>query len=154
MVEDQSSQADKEQPWPNLPDPLQHRMSMKWTTLESLRILQERLNNQGVSSTVLLLTPAGPVCGQLTDISDSYEENMGCHDAGELDVASASVHLRTNLWRMYAKQDPSLQAVDCGAIIHLENVSMRFGNRRVHLPHMALFASEILGFSLSSTALC
>lgn len=138
----------KENPWPNLPDPLQHRMSIKWTTLESVRILQQRLHSQDVPSSVMLLTPMGAICGELTDISDSYEENLAVERADELDVASASVHLRTELWRMYAKKDPSLQTIDCGAIIHLENVSMRLGSRNLHLKHLALFASEIVGFSL------
>jgi hypothetical protein len=153
-VDDKSHQSDPEQqPWPNLPNPLQHRMSMKWTTLESVRILQDRLVAQDIQSSVLLLTPSGAICGKLADISDSYEENMTIEKADALDIASASAHLRTELWRMYAKKDPSLQAIDCGAIIHMQDVSMRLGNRNIHLPHIALFASEIIGFSLVSDAL-
>jgi hypothetical protein len=150
-VSDSSSpKNENEQPWPNLPDPLQHRMSIKWTTLESVRILQQRLDNQDLPSSVMLLTPVGAIYGELTDISDSYEENLSVERADELDVASASVHLRTELWRMYAKKDPSLQPIDCGAIVHLQNASIRLGSRNLRLKHLALFASEIVGFSLVS----
>lgn len=142
----QDSQTEKEKPWPTLPNPLQHRMSMKWATLESLRIIQSRQAAKGETIQVLLLTALGVIVGHLADITDSYEDAVSTSTG--VDVASACAHLRTELWSMYSKQDPEIEANDCGAMIHVTNATIHSGAGTTTIHHLALFASEIVGFSL------
>lgn len=81
-------------------------------------------------------------------MTPDYETAVAATRADGIDPASASVHLRTELNRMYAKQDESLQPIDNGAIIHVRDAVMRCGGRKLRFPHMAVFASEIVGFTL------
>lgn len=148
MSNDDSEKSAEKQPWPELPKPLQNRMSVKWTTMESLRVLQNRLYAQGDTRSVLLLTACGAIQGKLSDISDNYEVSLATDGSSDTDLISATVHLRNDLWHMYAKKDPELQAIDSGALIHLTDVTYRVGNRRLHAAHMGVFASEVIGFTL------
>jgi hypothetical protein len=121
---------------------------MKWSTIEALRILQSRLSSRGQRVKIMLLTSMGPIQGELDDITDSYEESVSSDDVHGVDVVSAVVHLRTDLWNMYSKKDDELYAHDSGAVVHLKNVSFRIGGRNVHAPHMGVFVDQIVGFSL------
>lgn len=96
----------------------------------------------------MLLTSMGPIQGELDDITDSYEESVASDDVHAVDVVSAVVHLRTDLWNMYSKKDQELYAHDSGAVVHLKNVSFRIGGRNVHAPHMGVFVDHVVGFSL------
>ncbi|MCF8563695.1 hypothetical protein LLE49_02935 [Alicyclobacillus tolerans] len=141
----------KELPWPELPSAWQHRVSLKWLTLESLRIVHQRLETQGKALNVALLTTSGLVHGDLAQIADTYEESL--NSPTHADIASAVVHLRTDLWRTYEKQDPELQPTDSGAIVHLRNATVHIGSETVHFAELALFASDIIGFTLTETAI-
>ncbi|MCL6547859.1 MAG: hypothetical protein K6T30_03000 [Alicyclobacillus sp.] len=121
---------------------------MKWVTLEALRILHQRLQAQGKHVTVVLLTPAGWIQGELADFADSYEESVASDDP-----VSATVHLRTDIWRMYEAADANIVPVDAGAVVHLRGASLRMGGRRVRLDHLAVFARDIIGYSLSARPL-
>ncbi|MBX5436162.1 MAG: hypothetical protein IRZ33_02975 [Alicyclobacillaceae bacterium] len=131
--------------WPQLPRALQHRLSQRWATFEALRILQQRWARQGKSGHVVLLTPLGFIEGELVDIADSYEASL---DAG--DPISATVHLRTDIWRMYEQVDERLEPADAGAVVCLRGATVRMGGRRLRLDHLALFADDVLGFTLSA----
>jgi hypothetical protein len=148
-VGDQQESADDKHPWPGLPKPLVHRLSMKWTTLESLRILQQRLLARGAPSQVVLLTTSGLLQGRLADISESYESSVALDAVSDIDVPSAAVHLRTDLWSMYASKDEQITPVDSAAVLHLEDVVMKVGTRKVRLNHLGVFADEVVAFTLS-----
>ncbi len=152
MDERQETEDDKH-PWPDLPKPLEHRLSMKWTTLESLRILQQRLLARGASSQVVLLTTSGILQGRLSDISESYEDSVALDAVSDIDVPSAAVHLRTDLWSMYARKDEQITPVDSAAVLHLEDVVMKVGTRKVRLKHLGVFADEVVAFALSSNSI-
>ncbi|MDQ0188452.1 hypothetical protein JI721_16030 [Alicyclobacillus cycloheptanicus] len=147
--------SEDDKPWPSLPAALQHRVSAKWMTLEALRVLLRRRSAQGQRLHVLLLTPFGPVQGDLVDIHDTYEASLDKEasdvsapgaDTG-FDVTSATVHLRTELWHLYSKQDDALEAADVAAVVRLTNATFRMGAKRVRLDELALFAGDIIGFS-------
>lgn len=144
---------DESMPWPALPKAFQHRVSTKWMTLESLRILIGRREVQGESLHVLLLTTMGPVQGDLADIRDTYEDAIQSDHPGPLDVASATIHLRTSLWNLYAEQDENLSPTDVAPVIRLQNARFRVGTRRIQLPELALFASDVIGYTCISSDL-
>lgn len=147
---DKEKSENREASWPGLPKPLEHRLSTKWTTFEALRILQLRLRAGGSGTNVVLFTSAGVIQGELVDISESYEQSVGSHSLPDMDVISATVHLRTDLWTMYAQKDQELQPVDSAAVIRLKNVVTRIGNRRIHLPQLGVFASDVAAFTLTT----
>ena len=132
-----------------LPEPIEHRISAKWVTLESLRILQDRLRSRGESVRVLLLTAIGPIQGNLCRVTDSYEDSLDTTELEHIDIASATIHLRTTLWKMYAERESELKATDASAVIHLNDVVIRFGSRRARFDHFALFATDIIGYTIT-----
>jgi hypothetical protein len=147
MACDNREKADN-RPWTNLPAAWQNKVSMRWLTLEALRVLQQRVANQSPVR-VLLWTTAGCVEGELADIVEHYDESRSTDDPGDTDVASAVVHLRYDLWNLYAEKNPELQAVDSAALIHVRNATVRIGARRLRIPHMAVFAQDVVGFTLT-----
>ncbi|GMA52483.1 hypothetical protein GCM10025857_38400 [Alicyclobacillus contaminans] len=138
------------QTWRGLPKPLQHRLSMKWSTVESLRILEQRCRAQHGTTYAVLLTNAGLIQGELADIADTYEENLDVDVVEDLDVASAVSHLRTELWSLYAERDDQLTPSDTGAVVHLVNAEMKSGSRTCRFRHLALFADQVVAFTLTS----
>ena len=129
---------------------------MKWSTLEALRILQDRLTSQGTTVRVLLMIPMGLVEGELADLTDTYEDSVAGDEVSEVstvDVASATAHLRTELLRMYNERDPELQPTDTGALIRLTDVVLRDHGRRVRLPQLTLFATDVAGFAVADHAM-
>lgn len=116
--------------------------------MEALRVLVERLKRE-TPVRVVLWTSAGCVEGELTDISESYEQARGDRSVADVDVASAVVHLRSELWEVYAARDASLTPVDAAPILHVRNAVVRVGSRRVRVPHMAVLANSVVGFSLT-----
>lgn len=138
--------------WPELPAAFQHRMSIRWLTFESLRILMQRRAAQGVSATVLLLTAMGPVQGELSDLQSTYEASVD-PNMPQLDTASATAHLRMKLWTLYAKVDDELEPSDGAPLLRLRNAVVGFGAQSIKMPELALFASDVIGFGLSETAM-
>jgi hypothetical protein len=122
---------------------------MKWTTLESLRILQQRLLARGASSQVVLLTTSGILQGVLADISESYEDSVALDAVSDIDVPSATVHLRTELWSMYARKDEQITPVGSAAVLHLEDAVVKVGTRKVRFKHLGVFADEVVAFALA-----
>lgn len=90
----------------------------------------------------------GLVQGKLADFSDTYEQSVEGDNVVKMDVVSAAVHLRTDIWNMYAEKDSALEATDSGALVHLMDVQFEYGSNTVQLHRMALFASDVIGFSL------
>ncbi|MCL6592402.1 MAG: hypothetical protein K6T31_00365 [Alicyclobacillus sp.] len=144
----QDEAAQQDHPWPGTALPLSHQMSVKWSTIEALRILQDRLSAQGTDAQVVLMTPMGWVQGELADIAATYEDALGQGDIHSVDAASAAVHVRTHLWNLYVRQDPKLHPSDTGAVLHLRDAVVRVGGRRCRFPHFAVFASDVAGFTL------
>jgi hypothetical protein len=97
------------------------------------------------------LTSAGLIQGELADITDTYEASVTEERPDHVDTASAVTHLRTELWKVYAQRDSELGPTDSGALVHLLQAVLRIGGRRIRLPHLTVFASEIVGFALIST---
>ncbi|MCL6442831.1 MAG: hypothetical protein K6T83_05125 [Alicyclobacillus sp.] len=147
---DNKNKSEGDLPWPELPTAFQHRLAMKWVTLESLRILSERCKTRGMTALILLITAHGPIQGSLSDFAPSYEDAIKDQNVSEIDVASATVHLRTDLWKTYEARDAAVAPVDSAAIIHVANAVLRIGGRRLQIPHLALFADDVLGFTLLS----
>jgi hypothetical protein len=136
--------------WAGVPESIAHRASMKWMSLEALRVLVDRLSARSLPAKVILLTTQGWIQGTLCDIEQHYDKAIDANRAEDIDIASASVHIRSEMLEVYAKQDPNLHPIDNGAIVRLMNVTMKSGGRRLRLPNMALFASDVIGFSLCS----
>lgn len=147
------SMAEEKLPWPALPKALQHRVSLKWTTIESLRILVGRKAANGEIYRVLLLTGMGPIQGELADLADTYEDSVDPQHGSSLDIASATAHLRTDVWNMYASQDDNLEPSDVAPVIRLRNVTIRAGAKRLRLPELAVFASDVIGYTCITTDL-
>lgn len=139
--------ADKsETAWPTLPSELAHRISMRWLTLESLRVLLERQSHGVGPERVLLFTGAGVVEGELTDIADTYEESVDSANL-QVDVASATAHMRTDLWHVLADKDGELEPVDTAPIVRLQNAVIHTSNSTIHTKELAVFANEVIGFT-------
>lgn len=142
----------EESAWPELPAAFQHRMSVRWLTLESLRILMQRRAAQGVPATVLLLTAIGPVQGELSDLQATYEASVD-PKMPQLDPASATAHLRMELWNLYAKADDELEPSDVAPILRLRNAVVGFGGQSIRMSELALFASDVIGFGVSEASI-
>jgi len=152
MVPSKSSTDSKEkEPWPDLPKAFQHSMSMRWLTLESLRILQNRLHARHESTRVWLLTGAGTLEGLLCEITNDYESSVAEDNLSDIDVASATVHIRTDMWNMYSNEDKELTTIDTAAVLHLSHVKVRTNNHFVSMKHLAVFAGDVIAFGLGST---
>lgn len=150
MEQDQKTEK-KQEGNHELPAHISHRMSVKWSTLEALRVLQSRLQAQGMPARAFLLTSAGVVQGQLADITDTYEEALAGNRLARMDVVSATVHLRADIWQLQATDDPELAPTDSGGVIHLQEAVIRVGGRRLRMDHLALFASDVVGYALVPT---
>lgn len=146
---DSAGDKPKKLPWPDLPSALQHDISMRWLTLESLRILQERLSARHDNIRVRLLTSAGIVEGMISDISENYEYAMG-QGLSDVDVASATVHIRTDLWNMYGSRDKHLKPNDSAAVLHMTHVTIQAHGQVFNMDEFAIFVGEIAGFGLIS----
>lgn len=135
-----------ETPWPTLPTQLAHRVSMKWMTMESLRLLLERQAQDGKPERVILLTASGTIEGQLTDIANTYEESVDPSNS-EVDVASATAHMRTDLWRLFANRDEELEPTDAAPLVRVKNAVIHTSSETIHTAELAVFANEVTGFT-------
>lgn len=145
---DNKKQSEQTPTWPGIPDSIAHRTSMKWMALESLRIVHSRLKQRGITSKVLLLTSMGPVEGYLLDIQQQYEQTVAADSVSNMDIPSAVVHVRSELLNVYGKKDDEIMAIDNGAIVRLQNAVLKIGGRKLRVNELALFASEVIGFTL------
>lgn len=134
----------------SLPKSYEHRPSMKWMTIESLRVVLERLDN-GTMGRVLFLTPVGVVEGELTEIAPSYSESF--ESAGEdsflPELTSMVANLRIDLLRLAEQSDQQLELVDTAPLIGLKRVTIRTSGQIIELPELTLFADQISGFAIS-----
>jgi hypothetical protein len=149
MTDREKSRQAEKSPCPGLPKPLQHRLSARWTTFEALRVLQTRLRASGRSTNVLLFTAFGMIQGKLADFSETYEESIAADTVHDVDVVSAVAHLRTDLWSLYAEKDKDAYPVDSAALLNLEDVTVKVGARRIRLNRLAVFAGDVIAFTLT-----
>lgn len=149
MAEKQPGKQDQAGATP-LPESYRHRASMKWVTIESARIVMERLKDS-VSRTIVLMTPAGVVEGELTDIEPSYSESFDPGAGGEPvpNITSMVANVRTDLLRLIEKEESRVELIDHAPLVGLKNVTLRTANQVYRLPEMTLFADQITGFSVS-----
>ena len=133
-----------------LPKSYEHRASMKWITIESVRVVMERLKNQ-TDQRISLLTPVGLIDGVLTDIAPSYSESFDTEFAEELvpNITSMVANVRIDLLRLIEKQEDKLELIDSAPLIGLKNVTVRSADQVFELPEITLFADQIAGFALS-----
>ncbi len=149
MTDSEKSQKGDKSPMAGLPKPLQHGVSARWTTFEAVRILQERLRASGRSTNVILFTAFGMIQGKLADFSETYEHSIASDTVEQADFVSAVVHLRTDLWSLYAKKDDAAHMVDSAALINLEDVMVKVGARSMRLDRLAVFAADVIAFTLA-----
>lgn len=135
-----------------LPKSYQHRASMKWITIESARVIMERLQHQ-TDQRIMLLTPVGLVEGELTDIAPSYSESFDEEFGEELvpDITSMVANVRIDLLRMIEKNEDDLQLIDSAPLVGLKNVKVHSANQSYELPEITLFADQIAGFTVMDT---
>lgn len=146
----QQKQAKPGVTFPTLPKSMEKRVSMKWLTLESLRKVIARLETQGGSAEVMLLTAFGRIHGKLGEIKPSYAESFW-EEGEELvpDVASMVTHVRSDLLRKFEEEEKELQLVDGGPILSLTDVMMVDAQgKSTSIPQLTLFADQVIGFSL------
>lgn len=141
----------KSQNVPPLPKSYDHRASMKWITIESLRIALERTAGTAMNR-VSFLTPVGLVEGELTDIAPSYAESFELADGERFapDVTSMVANLRIDMLRMMEQQENQLELVDAAPLIGLKNVKIHSAGQLIEMSELTLFADQITGFSVSN----
>jgi hypothetical protein len=132
-----------------LPESFGHRASMKWITIESVRVIMERLKDQ-TNRRIMLLTPVGLIEGELTDIAPSYSESFDAEFGEELapNVTSMVANVRIDLLKMMEKQEDDLELIDAAPLIGLRNVTVRSSAQTFQLPEITLFADQIAGFTV------
>ncbi|MFC4767321.1 hypothetical protein [Effusibacillus consociatus] len=133
-----------------LPKSYEHRASMKWITIESVRVVLERLKEQ-TDQRIVLLTPVGFVEGELTDIAPSYSESFKMEFGEDLtpDITSMVANLRIDLLRMIEKHEDKLEIIDSAPLIGLKNVTVRSSGQIYQLPEITIFADQVAGFAVS-----
>jgi hypothetical protein len=134
----------------SLPKCYEHRASMKWMTIESLRVVLERLDNRTMGR-VLFLTSIGVVEGELTEIAPSYSESFELEgeDSFVPELTSMVANLRIDLLRLAEQSDQQLELVDTAPLIGLKRVTIRTSGQIIELPELTLFADQISGFAIS-----
>lgn len=134
---------------PSLPKSYEHRASMKWITLEAVRVTLERLRKEA-SGRVVLLTAAGLIEGELSDIAPTYAESfdIDIDEEAAANVTSMVANLRIDLLRILEKQENKLELTDAAPLIGLKNVIIRIAGQTVEVPELTLFADQIAGFYL------
>ncbi|GAX91828.1 hypothetical protein [Effusibacillus lacus] len=139
---------------PSLPKSYGHRASMKWITIESVRVVMERSKTLE-NKRIVLLTPAGLVEGELTDIAPSYAESFNSELGEELtpNITSMVANVRIDLLRMIEKQEDKLELIDSAPLVGLKNVVVRTTDHTFKLPEITLFADQIAGFTVSRQVL-
>ncbi|TCP59507.1 hypothetical protein EV586_101727 [Tumebacillus sp. BK434] len=138
--------------FPTVPKAMQHRLSMKWLTLEALSKLIKRFEIQGAKPRVVLLTAFGKLEGTLSEIQPSYAQSYSKEANGALrpDVASMVTHLRSDLLTLLEQEEQDLQLLDTAPILSLRDVTLQGGGQEQTLPQLTLFADQVIGFSLTS----
>jgi hypothetical protein len=132
---------------PALPKSYEHRASMKWITLEAVRVTMERLRKEA-NGRVVLITAAGMIEGELSDIAPSYAESFDIEfdDQAAANVTSMVANLRIDLLRILEKQENKLELTDAAPLIGLKNVIIRAAGHMTEVPELTLFADQICGF--------
>ncbi|ASS75080.1 hypothetical protein CIG75_08880 [Tumebacillus algifaecis] len=155
MANEQNDQQDKEQEaqpaFPTIPMAMEHRLSMKWLTMEALSKLIKRFGIDGTMPRVVLLTAFGKLEGTLCEIKPTYAESYSEEETGELrpDVASMVTHVRSDLLALMEQEEQGLQLVDTAPILSLRDVALYNHGQKQHLPQLTLFADQVIGFSLT-----
>lgn len=151
----QSQDKKKNKPPSTLPKAMEKRLSLKWLTMQALEAAIARLQAQGGSQRVMILTAFGQIEGELQDIRASYAESFVEAGNGEYrpDIASMVTHLRSELLRTYEQQEKQIQLVDTAPILSLKNVVVQAGGmgqtQPLQLPQLTLFADQVIGFALA-----
>lgn len=138
--------------FPTVPKAMEHRLSMKWLTLEALAKLIKRFEIEGAKPRVVLLTAFGKLEGTLCEIQPSYAESYAEEANGALrpDVASMVTHLRSDLLTILEQEEKNLQLLDTAPILSLREVTLQAGGQEQTLPQLTLFADQVIGFSLTT----
>lgn len=166
----QQGKSDKQQvpPFPTLPKAMEHRISMKWLTMEALAKVNKLLELKGPEPRVMILTSWGQIEGKMKPIQPSYAESYR-EENGYLvpDIASMVTHVRGDLLGLYEQEDSQgqgsqqeqqqqnggsssgLQIVDSAPIISLTDVVLTSGQTVTNVPQLTLFADQIIGFTLT-----
>jgi hypothetical protein len=155
MAKEQSQQEKKQGggvAFPTLPKAMEHRLSLKWLTIEALRKLVKRFEIEGSKPRVMLLTAFGLLEGTLCELQSSCAESYMEEDGGALspDLASMVTHIRTDMLAMLEKEEKDLKLVDAAPILSLCDVVLKTGGEEQRLPQLTLFADQVIGFSLTS----
>lgn len=155
MANEQKQQDKKKEAnasFPTVPKAMEHRLSMKWLTLEALSKLIKRFEIEGAKPRVVLLTAFGKLEGTLCEIQPSYAESYSEEENGALrpDVASMVTHIRSDLLTVLEQEEKNLQLLDTAPILSLRDVILQGTGQEQHLPQLTLFADQVIGFSLTS----
>lgn len=131
-----------------LPKSYEHRASMKWITIESLRYTMDRISTK--TGRIILTTAAGIVEGELTEIAPSYAESFNEEFGNELvpNITSMVANIRIDLLRMMEEQEDQLELIDAAPLVGLKNVTVRTYGHVFELPEFTLFADQIVGFAI------
>lgn len=145
MADAQESQAKH----PQVPASSQNRISMKWLTVEALRVAIERANQIQPGHRAVFLIPQGTVEGDISEIRSSTAESYieGSNDSFTADIASLTANIRTELLRLTEETEEDLQVIDSGAMIVLSNVKLMTHQGTQQLSQMTIFADQIIGFT-------
>ncbi|BCJ85777.1 hypothetical protein [Effusibacillus dendaii] len=133
-----------------LPKSYDHRASMKWITIESLRVVLERLNAHTEQKAVFL-TSIGLIEGELVDIAASFAESFDEETDTRQSVpqvTSMVANVRVELLRVVEKDEKELRLTDSAPLIGLRNATIHLPDRAVHLPEVTLFADQVVGFAV------
>jgi transcription initiation factor TFIID subunit TAF12 len=113
MPNKQKEQQPPKGTFPTLPKVMEHRLSMKWLTMEALSKVNRLQSPTGTESRVMLLTPWGQVEGKMEPIASSYADSYRDQN-GQLtpDYASMVAHIRTDLLSLIEQEDSQSQDQD------------------------------------------
>jgi len=139
--------------FPVIPKAMEKRVSLKWLTLQALENVVLRLQAQGGSPRVILLTSWGQVEGELAGISSSYAESFFRLDEDSLlpDVASMVTHVRSEMLALFEQEEKKLEIVDTAPILSLVDVTLHGSGTPAKMPQLTLFADQVIGFALAET---